>query len=75
MRRHRHSDHAEPPRPAGDQTDKLAGVRPLAHDDDERPSREDRSYGSTIFNRLPVPLPRFLTGAKKRSRDPNRRLR
>jgi hypothetical protein len=76
MRRHRHSDDdAEPPRPTSDQTDKLAGVPPVAHDDDERPSREDRSYGSTIFNRLPVPLPRFLTGGKKRPRDPNGRSR
>jgi len=75
MRRHRRSEHAEPPRPTSDQRDKLAGVPPLAHDDDERPSREDRSYGTTIFTRLPVPLPRFLTGAKKRPRDPNRRSR
>jgi hypothetical protein len=62
--------------PTGDQADKLAGVRPLAHDDDERPTREDRRFGRTIFNRPPVPLPRFLTGAKKpRPRDPNRRSR
>jgi len=64
------------PQPTGDQADKLSGVRPLAHDEDERPSREDRRFGRTIFNRPPVPLPRFLTGAKKpRPRDPNRRSR
>ena len=44
---------------------KLSGVRPTQHDDDERPSREDRDYGSTIFTRPPVPLPRFLKGRKK----------
>ena len=41
-------------------------MRPLAHDEDERPSREDRDYGSTIFTRPPVPLPRFLRGGKKK---------
>ena len=64
------------PHPPGHRTDKLAGIRPLAHDEDEQPSREDRGYGSTIFSRPPVPLPRFLTGAKKpRPRDPGRRAR
>jgi hypothetical protein len=49
-----------PPEP-----NRLGTVKPLAHDDDERPSREDRDYGSTIFTRPPVPLPRFLKGRKK----------
>ena len=44
-----------------DPTDKLAGVRPLEHDEDEQPTREDRRFGRTIFNRPPVPLPRFMT--------------
>jgi hypothetical protein len=44
---------------------RLNGVRAVAHDDDERPSREDRSYGETIFNRSAVPLPRFLRGKRK----------
>jgi hypothetical protein len=48
------------------QPDRLGTVRPLAHDDDERPSREDRDFGSTIFTRPPVPLPRFLRGRKKK---------
>jgi hypothetical protein len=52
----------------GDHADKLSHVRPLAHDEDERPRREDRSYGETIFNRAPVPLPRFLTGRRKDKR-------
>jgi hypothetical protein len=43
---------------------KLSGVRPVFHDDDERPSREDRGYGETIFTRPAVPLPRLLTGRK-----------
>jgi hypothetical protein len=46
--------------------DRLGTMRPLAHDEDERPSREDRDYGSTIFTRPPVPLPRFLRGGKKK---------
>ena len=44
---------------------RLGAVKPLAHDDDERASREDRDYGSTIFTRPTVPMPRFLTGRKK----------
>jgi hypothetical protein len=50
----------------GDHADKLSRIRPLSHDEDERPSREDRDYASTIFTRSPVPLPRFLTGKKRR---------
>jgi hypothetical protein len=50
----------------GDHADKLHHVPPLAHDEDERPSREDRAYGSTIFTREMVPLPRFLLPKKKR---------
>jgi hypothetical protein len=52
-------------RHVGDHADKLSRIRPLAHDEDERPSREDRGYGQTIFSRPPVPLPRFLTGRRK----------
>jgi hypothetical protein len=48
---------------------KLAGVRPVAHDDDERASAQDRGYGETIFTRPAVPLPRVLTGRKRRKRD------
>jgi hypothetical protein len=51
--------------PASDRDDKLSHVRPIAHDDDERPNREDMDYGSTMFTRPPVPLPRFLRGGKK----------
>jgi hypothetical protein len=60
-------DSAAAPQPSlvGDHTDKLSQIRPIAHDDDERPSREDRDYGQTIFTRGTVPLPRFLKGRKK----------
>ena len=57
---------ADPTSEPGEDRDKLGGVRPLAHDEDERPSREDRDYGSTIFTRPTVPLPRFLRGGKKK---------
>jgi hypothetical protein len=61
---------AEPPRPTvyvGDYTHKLTRIRALAHDDDERQCREDKDYGKRLFGESPVPLPRFLTGEKKRS--------
>jgi hypothetical protein len=45
------------------ESDRLGTVRPLAHDDDERPSREDRNYGSTIFT-----LPDFVRAPFKRRR-------
>ena len=51
---------------ASERADKLGGLRPLAHDEDERPSREGRDYGSTIFTRSSVPLPRFLRGGKEK---------
>ena len=44
---------------------RLGGVQPMAHDDDERPRREDMSYGETIFTRPAVPLPRWLRGRKR----------
>jgi len=55
-----------PPALVGDHADKLSRIRPIAHDDDdERPSREDRDYGQTIFTRGVVPVPRFLRGKKR----------
>jgi hypothetical protein len=44
---------------------RLGGVRALAHDEDERPSREDRTYGETIFTRGVVPLPKILRGRRR----------
>lgn len=49
-----------------DHGSRLSGVRPLHLDDDERQSREDGSYGETIFSRSPVPLPRWLVGGKRK---------
>jgi hypothetical protein len=49
--------------PAGRATDALSQIRALTADE-ERPSREDRGYGETIFSRPPVELPRFLTGKR-----------
>jgi hypothetical protein len=64
MKRRRES---EPPVPAAaDEAGKLSHMPSIAHDDDERPSREDMNYGSTIFSRPTVPLPRFLSGGKKK---------
>jgi len=57
-----------PPDPTvyvGDHTDKLSRLRPIRHDEDECQSAEDRQYGTTLFNRAPIPLPRFLRGAKR----------
>jgi hypothetical protein len=61
--RSRRKSESSPPEPT--QPGRLGGIKPHAHDEDERASREDRDYGSTIFTRPPVPLPRFLTGRKK----------
>jgi hypothetical protein len=38
----------------------------VAHDEDERPTREDRTYGETIFNRGIVRVPRFLRPKRER---------
>ena len=47
---------------------KLAGMRPIAHDDDdERPTREDRDFGRSPLD-IPVPLPKFLTPKSMRKR-------
>jgi hypothetical protein len=49
----------------GDHTDKLSRMRPIRHDEDECQSAEDRQYGTHLFNRAPVPLPRFLRGGRR----------
>jgi hypothetical protein len=51
----------------GDYTHKLTRIPPLAHDDDDRQCREDREYGKRLFSDLP--LPSFLTGAKRPPRS------
>jgi hypothetical protein len=40
-----------PPGLVGDHADKLGRVPGLRHDDEERPSGEDRDYGHTLFTR------------------------
>jgi hypothetical protein len=50
----------------GDHADKLSRIPRLPHDEDERPRREDREYGQTVFTRPLVALPRFLRGGRKR---------
>jgi hypothetical protein len=48
---------------------RLAGIPVISYDeDDDRPRREDLTYGETIFNRGVVPLPRFVTRRKKTPR-------
>ena len=65
LRRHPAPD-AKPSGYVGDHADKLSHIAPIAHDDDERPTREDQRYGETLFNRAPVPLPRILRRGGKR---------
>jgi hypothetical protein len=66
--RRRRSGNEGPTGYVGDHADKLSRIRPFEHDEDERPRREDLTYGETIFNRAPVPLPRFL---RRRSKKPD----
>ena len=49
----------------GDHTDKLSRIPALPHSDDERPNREDQEFAKNVFTDPPVPLPRFLSGAKQ----------
>jgi hypothetical protein len=56
----------KPTPPTSETASRLSGIRGLPHDEDERPSREDADYGQTILTREPVPLPRWLTGRKRR---------
>ena len=58
------STHQPPPVPPPT-GGRLSGVRAVSHDEDECPSREDRAYGETIFNRAAVPVPRILRGKRK----------
>jgi len=64
MRKRTQPSVESPPQPEPE--GRLGGVRALAHDDDERPSREDRSYGETIFTRPPVPLPKVLRRRRRK---------
>ena len=60
LRKHRERDAKRPTVYVGDYTDRLSRIPPVAHDDDERQTREDLRYGETLFNRSPVPVPRIF---------------
>ena len=65
----RKEEHRPPGGYVGDHADKLRHVRPLDHDDDERPSREDKTYGETIFTRGIVRVPRWLRPRSERGSE------
>ena len=54
LRRSRHESHTGY---VGDHADKLSHIPPLAHDDDERPRREDMTYGETTSTGRPCRSP------------------
>jgi hypothetical protein len=60
------SRHGDTPAPAPT-ANRFGGLVPLPHDPDERPSREDRDFGQTIFTRQASELPRFLRGGRRKS--------
>jgi hypothetical protein len=64
MKRRHHEQPA--PAPAAPES-RLGGLRPHPHDDEERPTREDRATGHSPFE-IPVPVPKALRG-KHRQRD------
>ena len=67
MRLWRARTQPEPPTVyVGDYTHKLSRIRPLAHDEDERQTREDRDYARSLFSEPAGRRPRFLSGAQKR---------
>lgn len=61
----RRQQRAAPPVLVGDHADKLSRIRPIAHDEDERQTREDRDYGQTLFTRGIAALPPFMTGVRR----------
>jgi hypothetical protein len=54
----------------GDHADKIGHVRPMAHDEDERPSADDRGAYHSLFTSAlePVPLPRWFKPGRRRGR-------
>ena len=65
----RHRRATTPPAESkGDVAGRLAGIRPVGHDEDaDRPRREDVTSGGSPFD-IPVPLPRILLPKGKRNR-------
>jgi hypothetical protein len=59
------TDPTPTPAPDPPPPQRLAGMRPLRHDEDERPSREDRGFGHNPFE-IPVPVPKWLKSRKER---------
>jgi hypothetical protein len=53
----------------GDHADTLGHVRKLPHEEDERPTREDKDYGQTIFTRPHIGLVPGRRGGKKKKGD------
>ena len=70
MKRSRDREDAPAPEPEPEAPGRFDGMIGAHFDDDERPSREDREHGQTIFTRPPVKVPKFLRG--KRGRDGDR---
>ena len=68
MKRAKHSTEPDPaaaptePQPKS----RFDGMVGMHFDEDERPSREDRDYGQTIFTRPPVKVPKFLRPKRER---------
>jgi hypothetical protein len=50
----------------GDHIDKLSRVAPIAHDEDEAQSREDKLYGEPLIDRAVVLPPRLFRRGKPR---------
>ena len=50
----------------GDHIDKLSRIAPIAHDDDEAQSREDKLYGEPMLDRVLDPLPGLFRRGKPR---------
>lgn len=67
MKRRHHDDPRPEPAAEDAPPSRLADLRPHPHDDDERPTREDRATGHSRFE-IPVPVPKRLRG-RHRQRD------
>ncbi len=50
----------------GDYLDKLSRVAPIAHDEDEAQSREDKLYGEPLIDRALVLPPKLFRRGKPR---------
>ena len=60
---------AEATRPTvyvGDHIDKLSRLAPIAHDEDEAQSREDKLYGQPMLDRVLDPLPKLFRRGRPR---------